>query len=79
MKFKIQLIQSDEGFAVSCPSFHGCHSQGKTEQEAIENIREAIILWLKTFADLQDESSDLKGYMIKDAGMTVEQFRNLLS
>jgi len=52
MKFKVRLIQSDEGFAVSCPSFPGCHSQGKTEQEAIENIREAIILWLETFADL---------------------------
>jgi len=38
MKFKVRLIQSDEGFAVSCPSFPGCHSQGKTEQEAIENI-----------------------------------------
>ncbi len=66
MKFKVQLIQSDEGFSVSCPSLPGCHSQGKTEQEAIENIREAIILWLETFADLQDESSDLKGDMIKE-------------
>jgi predicted RNase H-like HicB family nuclease len=66
MKFKILLIQSDEGFAVSCPSFPGCHSQGKNEREAIENIREAIILWLETFAELQDESSDLKGDMIKE-------------
>jgi len=60
MKFKVRLIQSDEGFAVSCPSLPGCHSQGENEQEAIENIREAIILWLETFADLQDKSSDLR-------------------
>ncbi|QTA93589.1 type II toxin-antitoxin system HicB family antitoxin [Desulfonema magnum] len=66
MKFKVQLIQSDEGFAISCPSLPGCHSQGKTEQEALENIREAIILWLETFADLQDGASDLKGNIIKE-------------
>lgn len=63
MKFK---LQSDEGFAVSCPSLPGCHSQGENEQEAIENIREAIILWLETFADLQEKRSDLKGYTIKE-------------
>jgi len=66
MKFKVQLIQSDEGFAVSCPSLPGCHSQGENEQEAIENIREAIILWLEAFADLQNNSSELKGDTIKE-------------
>ena len=60
MKFK---IQSDEGFAVSCPSLPGCHSQGETEQDALENIKEAIILWIETLADLQ-ESSDPEGRMM---------------
>ena len=46
MEFKVVLIESDEGFAVSCPIFHGCHSQGATREEALENIRSAIREWL---------------------------------
>ena len=33
----------DDGFNVSCPALPGCHSQGDTEEEAIENIKDAII------------------------------------
>jgi antitoxin HicB len=33
----------DGGFNVSCPALPGCHSQGDTEKEAIENIKEAIL------------------------------------
>ncbi len=33
----------DGGYNVSCPALPGCHSQGDTQQEAIENIREAIV------------------------------------
>jgi len=40
------LIQSDEGFAVSCPALKGCHSQDATRDEALENIRNAIREWL---------------------------------
>ena len=41
------LIESEEGFAVSCPALKGCHSQGKTRAEALENIRHAISKWLE--------------------------------
>ena len=34
-------------FVVECPSIPGCVSQGKTEQEAIENIKDTIIIALK--------------------------------
>jgi predicted RNase H-like HicB family nuclease len=46
MKYHVILIESDEGFAVSCPLLKGCHSQGATKQEALENIRIAIREWL---------------------------------
>ena len=46
MKYKVVFIESDEGFAVSCPALRGCHSQGKTKEEATENIRKAIREWL---------------------------------
>ena len=38
------LIEQDEDgvYIVSCPSFKGCHSYGKTIDEAIKNIREVI-------------------------------------
>jgi len=44
--YKVVLIRSDEGYAVSCPALPGCHSQGDTEAEALDNIRDAISGWL---------------------------------
>lgn len=41
-KFAVSL-ESDDGFiTVSCPALPGCHSQGRTRQEALNNITEAI-------------------------------------
>jgi len=43
MKFAITLEQDEDGYIVaSCPALPGCHSQGKTDEEAISNIKEAI-------------------------------------
>ena len=43
MKLKIVLEKGEDGYIVaSVPSLPGCHSQGKTKQEALKNIREAI-------------------------------------
>ena len=47
MKYPVILIKSEEGFAVGCPALPGCWSQGKTEKDALVNIREAIQLWLE--------------------------------
>jgi predicted RNase H-like HicB family nuclease len=42
MKYQVVLESSEEGFAVSVPNLPGCHSQGETEKEALENIVIAI-------------------------------------
>lgn len=42
MKFRVALYPSEEGVAVSVPSLPGCWSQGATEEEALENIADAI-------------------------------------
>ena len=42
MHYKVALHHTDEGFSISCPALPGCWSQGETEQEALDNIREAI-------------------------------------
>jgi len=47
MKYKIALKKSDEGYSVSVPGLPGCWSQGATEEEAIENIQEAIREYLE--------------------------------
>ena len=43
------LIEQDEDgiYIVSCPSFQGCHSYGKTVDEALANIREVIDMCLE--------------------------------
>jgi predicted RNase H-like HicB family nuclease len=46
MHYRVVLVESEEGFAVSCPALKGCHSQGATREEALRNIREAIQEWL---------------------------------
>lgn len=44
MKFKVIITEDleDGGFNVSCPALPGCHSQGETQEEALENIKDAI-------------------------------------
>lgn len=37
----------DEYFVASVPSLKGCWSQGKTREDALQNIREAIDLYLE--------------------------------
>ena len=48
MRLKIVLEVSDEGgYTVYVPSLPGCVSEGNTRDEAMQNIREAIDLYLE--------------------------------
>jgi len=43
IKFAVTLEWDEDGFiAASCPVLPGCHSQGRTREEAIANVTEAI-------------------------------------
>jgi len=42
MFYKVVLQESEEGYSVSCPFLPGCWSQGETEEDALENIKDAI-------------------------------------
>jgi predicted RNase H-like HicB family nuclease len=59
MKYKIVLEKTDEGYSVSCPGLPGCWSQGETELEAIENIKDAIQEYLAAI-DESIKSSDVR-------------------
>jgi predicted RNase H-like HicB family nuclease len=52
MTYRVVLLPSEEGFAVSCPGLPGCWSQGETEQDALENIQDAIREYLEAVTEL---------------------------
>lgn len=52
MTYKVVLHRSQEGYSVHCPDLPGCWSQGATEAEALESIRDAIRDYLAAANDL---------------------------
>jgi predicted RNase H-like HicB family nuclease len=65
MKYKIAIHKSEEGFSVSVPGLPGCWSQGATEPEALENIRDAIREYLSVVEE------QLKGEEVREVEITV--------
>lgn len=52
MKYKIIIEQDEDGiFIADVPEFPGCHTQGRTLEEAEGRIEEAIELWLEVKKD----------------------------
>ena len=52
MRFQVTLDRDEDGaWIVECPSIPGCVSQGASQNEALENIREAIALCLEVRAE----------------------------
>ncbi|NLF07693.1 MAG: type II toxin-antitoxin system HicB family antitoxin [Pirellulaceae bacterium] len=59
MRLNVILEPSDEGgYTVIVPSLPGCISEGNTREEALENIREAIDLYLEPVEDDRTFASD---------------------
>ncbi len=51
-KYHISIAKGENGFyVVECLDLPGCISQGKTKQEAIKNIHEAILAYLETIRE----------------------------
>ena len=65
--FTVVLVpQSEGGFFVECPSLPGCHSQGDSKEEAIENIREAIELVLEDMAENDEQPLKLPAPIVTE-------------
>ena len=60
MKYLISLHKTEYGYDVSVPSLPGCHSQGDSEKEALENIEDAI----RAYYEMQE--NELVGTEIKE-------------
>jgi predicted RNase H-like HicB family nuclease len=59
MKIKVILEQGENGYIVAhCPALKSCWSQGKTREEALRNIREAVELYLEPQAGQLPESKE---------------------
>ncbi len=52
MQYQVNLKQTEEGYAVWCPSLPSCASQGTTKEEALNNIQDAIQSYLEVAAEL---------------------------
>ncbi len=65
MKYKIALVGSEEGHAVSVPGLTGCWSQGATDEEALANIRDAI----REYLSVVDE--ELRDVEVREIEVTV--------
>ena len=55
MTYRVALHKTDEGYAVSCPGLPGCWSEGRTEDEALANIRDAIAEYLAVAQELAEQ------------------------
>jgi len=64
MKYKIALLKTDEGYNVSVPGLPGCWSQGTTEEEALQNIQDAI----QEYLAVRDEL--LAGAVVREVEVT---------
>jgi len=57
MKTSVVIERDEHGYFAFCPQLKGCHTQGDNLEEALNNIREAVSLYLETLTD--EEKKDL--------------------
>lgn len=50
-RYRVALHRSEDGVAVSVPGLPGCWSQGQSDDDAIENIKDAIRSYLMVAED----------------------------
>ena len=71
MQYRVVMVETEEGFSVSCPALPGCHSQGATHAEALVNIREAIQLWLEVAVEDAQREAETEGARVTQELVTV--------
>ena len=65
MKYSVVVHKSEYGYDVHVPSLPGCHSQGRTEKEALENIKDAIFTYLEV------EKEELRGAQLREVEVAI--------
>jgi len=62
MKYTVVINKSEYGYDAHCPALSGCHSQGDTEEEAMENIKDAISTYLHM---IEEETKGSRVYQVE--------------
>jgi len=62
MKYTVVINKTEYGYDVHCPALPGCHSQGDTVEEAIENIKDAIHTYLSM---IEEETKGASVYEVE--------------
>jgi len=60
------IHRSKYGYDIHVPALPGCHSQGETLKEALENIKDAILTYLEM------EKEELKGAMVREVEVALK-------
>lgn len=61
--------EQEGGYSVWVPSLPGCASQGETFEEAIDNIKEAIVLYLEDSQEDKEETADVRNQFMVPVGV----------
>ena len=71
--FKVLLEPDEEagGYIVTCPALLGCYTQGDTIEEALENIKEAILLCLEDMIAQDQPIPDISRTLVSSVGVTL--------
>ncbi|HUT25948.1 MAG TPA: type II toxin-antitoxin system HicB family antitoxin [Sumerlaeia bacterium] len=56
MKTSVIVEKDEAGYFAYCPQLKGCHTQGETLEEALQNIRECVDLYLETL-DVEEKQA----------------------
>ena len=65
MKYLVIIHKSRYGYDVHVPALPGCHSQGATEKEALDNVQDAILTYLEM------EKEELKGVKVREVEVVI--------
>jgi predicted RNase H-like HicB family nuclease len=61
----IKIERDGNEFHAWCPELEGCHTHGKTVHKALENLKEAVQLYLDTM--MEEEIAKLSAVMLDEA------------
>ncbi|MDN5310594.1 MAG: hypothetical protein PWP14_1988 [Methanolobus sp.] len=62
--FPVVIEKDQDGYFAMCPALEGCYSQGDTYEEALENIKDAIVLMLEDMQMSDETAPDINSFSL---------------
>lgn len=70
-KFPIIIEQDKNGYFAFCPELQGCYSQGKTYEEALTNIKDAIFLHMQDRLENKEKISQVESVSLSTVQISI--------